>query len=173
MSKNKNRQQYRPDIIKNINADKLENTSTEDIIENTAVEENHDEIIEPIVDNVVDETVENENNDEVIVEEAIVDTVENISTEPVEESHPTEKVVSEIETKSETKDTTGKYTVYVLENGSPLQLQKVLRRLNTLGIPYKMENENSIITNILNTESEAIKWKKYLAGKGLKPIIKK
>lgn len=179
MSKNKNRQQYRPTSKNEIDN---ENVMNEEVSEVVADEETKEEFIEAIVDEMKEETIENKNNIDNDVEETIVETTEE--TQNVEETKESEekKVVNDVVENSVKSNETikntklidsGKYIVYVLKDGSPLQLHKVLNRLNSLGIPYRIENENSIITNTCNSESEAIKIKKYLAGKGLKPIIKK
>lgn len=174
---NKNRQYTaKPSII--------DEAVVESIQENTSVETEAVEEPTPEVEEVVEETVEISEAPKMVeelpkfdVKEVIPEKVEK----PVVEKKPTvtkpvEKISKHVPVKKEeVKKPATKSNLYQLvfiANATPLQVNKTVKRLKELNVLYDY-NGTDILGATFASESEAIEQKKYYAGKGLKPTIRR
>lgn len=171
---NKNRQYTaKPSIIDDV--------VVESIRESTSVET---EAVEEPTPEVVEETVEISEAPEVVeelpkfaVKEVIPEKVEK----PVVEKKPTvtkpvEKISKPVLVKKEeVKKPATKSNLYQLvfiANATPLQVKKTVKRLKELNVLYDY-NGTDILGATFSSETEAIEQKKYYAGQGLKPTIRR
>ena len=177
---NKNRQYTaKPSII--------DDAVVESIQENTSVETETVEEPTPEVEEVVEvaeETVEIPEAPKVVEELPKVDVKEVIPEKvekPVVEKKPTvtkpvEKISKPVPVKKEeVKKPATKSNLYQLvfvANATPLQVNKTVKRLKELNVLYDY-NGTDILGATFASESEAIEQKKYYAGKGLKPTIRR
>jgi hypothetical protein len=174
---NKNRQYTaKPSII--------DDSVVESIQENTSVETETVEEPTPEVEEVVEETVEISEAPKVVEELHKVDVKEVIPEKvekPVVEKKPTvtkpvEKISKPVPVKKEeVKKPATKSNLYQLvfiANATPLQVNKTVKRLKELNVLYDY-NGTDILGATFASESEAIEQKKYYAGKGLKPTIRR
>ena len=174
---NKNRQYTsKPSII--------DDAVVESIRKNTSVETEAVEEPIPEVEEVVEETVEISEAPKMVeelpkfdVKEVIPEKVEK----PVVEKKPT--VIKPVEKnstpvpkkKEEVKKPATKSNLYQLvfiANATPLQVNKTVKRLKELNVLYDY-NGTDILGATFASETEAIEQKKYYAGKGLKPTIRR
>ena len=110
-------------------------------------------------------------------EEKVYEPIED-PTKPIPELKPSPSSIKTSSTvKTVMKDNTEgskRFQIVFVDNGSPLQLQKTLKRLKSIGEPYDVDDSiNTISGRVFSSYPDAISHRKYLAGKGLKPIIKK
>jgi hypothetical protein len=174
---NKNRQYTaRPSII--------DDAVVESIRKSTSVETEAVEEPTPKVEEVAEETVEISETPKMVeelpkfdVKEVIPEKVEK----PVVEKKPTvtkpvEKISKPVPVKKEeVKKPAAKSNLYQLvfiANATPLQVNKTVKRLKELNVLYDY-NGTDILGATFASESEAIEQKKYYAGKGLKPTIRR
>lgn len=165
---NKNRQYTaKPSIIDDAVVESIqENTSVETVKEPT-----------PKVEEVVEETVEISEAPKVVeelpkfaVKEVIPEKVEK----PIVEKKPTVTKPVPMK-KEEVKKPATKSNLYQLvfiANATPLQVNKTVKRLKELNVLYDY-NGTDILGATFASETEAIEQKKYYAGKGLKPTIRR
>lgn len=148
--------------------------------ETMAEDSNNQEVgpIESITEEVLDENIETP-------EDHINDSDLNKATDVIEDSTPVEESSLEDYTKKQIENqktvleaslqkekNNGVFTIVFVKNGSPLQISKILNRLKTLSIDYEYDRESATISGRSHTTLEsAIREKKYLVGKGLKPSI--
>ena len=176
--KNNRNRQYtaKPSII--------DDAVVESIQENTSVETEAVEEPTPEVEEVVEETVEISEAPKMVeklpkfdVKEVIPEKVEK----PVVEKKPTvtkpvEKISKPVPVKKEeVKKPATKSNLYQLvfiANATPLQVNKTVKRLKELNVLYDY-NGTDILGATFASETEAIEQKKYYAGKGLKPTIRR
>lgn len=155
--------------------------TTEVLIKETEIEKNEDKTViekepeitvpqsEEIQEEVqtVETTTDDKAEENIVKEEPakIIDEVETLpnSTTIVKEKNIVEKEVQK-------KSSVASYTVYASKNGSPLQNAKIVARLKSLNISYEVI-DNDIKLKSCNTLDDAIAYRKFIAGKGLKPII--
>lgn len=65
------------------------------------------------------------------------------------------------------------FKIVFVENGSPLQISKIIKRLKSHSINYEYDRTSETISGqVFSSRTEAIASKKYFAGIGLKPTIK-
>ena len=174
---NKNRQYTaRPSIIDDVVVESIRKSTS---VETEAVEEPT-----PEVEEVVEETVEISEAPKMVeklpkfdVKEVIPEKVEK----PVVEKKPTvtkpvEKISKPVPVKKEeVKKPATKSNLYQLvfiANATPLQVNKTVKRLKELNVLYDY-NGTDILGATFASETEAIEQKKYYAGKGLKPTIRR
>lgn len=180
MSKNNNKK--RP---QNNNQPKVLIPPTDEIVEvltkETEIEKNEDKtVIEkepettaPLAEEIQEEVqpVETATDDKVeenIVKEEPAKIIDDVETSPNPTTIVKEKNIVEKEVQK--KSSVASYTVYASKNGSPLQNAKIIARLKTLNISYDII-DNDIKLKSCNTLDDAIAYRKFIAGKGLKPII--
>ena len=174
---NKNRQYTaKPSII--------DDAVVESIQENTSVETETVEEPTHEVEEVVEEIVEISETPEMVEELPKVDVKEVIPEKvekPVVEKKPTvtkpvEKISKSVPVKKEeVKKPATKSNLYQLvfiANATPLQVNKTVKRLKELNVLYDY-NGTDILGATFASETEAIEQKKYYAGKGLKPTIRR
>ena len=126
----------------------------------------------------VDEHIDVVVNDETIDEPTVVESIDEI--EEVVEPDITPEVIEPKQNKEKTNNeknvtrSTNKFQIVFVDKGSPLQIQKTLKRLKSIGESYEIDDTiNTINGKVFSSYPDAISHRKYLAGKGLKPIIKK
>lgn len=160
------------DIATEIVDDTVEVDNTEVVdVEET---DNENTYSEP--ENEVKEYVEPVMEVEEVATEVVDNTAEVEAPEVVVEPKPEVKeVVSKPEAPKDNIPTgANKFQIVFVDRGSPLQLQKTLKRLKSIGEPYDVDDSiNTISGRVFSSYPDAISHRKYLAGKGLKPIIKK
>lgn len=122
---------------------------------------------QPVIDENINDIVENENK---IEEAQLIDVNDKI--DKVESSNKATIIKEKNIVKKEVdkKTPVAAYTVYASKNGSPLQNAKIIARLKSLNISYEII-DNDIKLKTCNTLDDAIVYRKFIAGKGLKPII--
>lgn len=174
---NKNRQYTaRPSII--------DDAIVESIRKSTSAETEAVEKPTPKVEEIAEETVEISEVPKMVEELPKFDVKEVIPKKvekPVVEKKPTvTKPVEKISKpapvkKEEVKKPATKSNLYQLvfiANATPLQVNKTVKRLKELNVLYDY-NGTDILGATFASESEAIEQKKYYAGKGLKPTIRR
>lgn len=168
------------DVLNSENTDTVETPTVDTLItDNTEVvdvEETDNENAYSEPENEVKEYVEPVMEVEEVVTEVVDNTVEVEAPEVVVEPEPEVKeVVSKPEAPKDNISTgANKFQIVFVDRGSPLQLQKTLKRLKSIGEPYDVDDSiNTISGRVFSSYPDAISHRKYLAGKGLKPIIKK
>lgn len=114
------------------------------------------------------ETATDDNVEEIIVKEEPAKIIDEVETSPNPTTMVKEKNIVEKEVQK--KSSVASYTVYASKNGSPLQNAKIIARLKSLNISYDVI-DNDIKLKSCNTLDDAIAYRKFIAGKGLKPII--
>lgn len=161
-------------------------TAKPSIIDDAVVESIKESIQEkePEIEEVVEETVEISEVPKMVeelpkfdVKEVIPEKVEK----PAVEKKPTvikpvEKISKPVlAKKEEVKKPATKSNLYQLvfiANATPLQVKKTVKRLKELNVLYEY-NGTDILGATFASETEAIEQKKYYAGQGLKPTIRR
>lgn len=134
-------------------ADVLEASDSENVIEN----------------NVSYEYTPNESVDE----EAPMDTVQETIVEPEAAPKPQPEVHVKEKYDAENKNQTGKYRLCVVKRASLLRwvtIKDKIKKINSIDFVVDGDSR-TIYTREIATKSEAITIKKYLQGKGLKPVL--
>lgn len=174
---NKNRQYTaKPSIIDDAVIESIRKSTS---VETEAVEESA-----PEVEEVVEETVEISEAPKIVeelpkfdVKEVIPEKIEKPAVEKKPTiTKPVEKSSKPVpEKKEEVKKPAAKSNLYQLvfiANATPLQVNKTVKRLKELNVLYDY-NGTDILGATFASEAEAIEQKKYYAGKGLKPTIRR
>lgn len=177
------------DTAVDIVVDETENTETVEtptiidtvIVDNTEVTEEAEPVFDQVeVDESVEEIVEEVAEEvPVIKEEKVYEPIEDPS-KPIPELKPgpspivTNKVPSSVKsTINDKTEGSRKFQIVFVENGSPLQMVKTLKRLKAVGELFDVDDKTNTITGkVFQTFSDAVACRKILAGKGLKPSIK-
>ena len=177
------------DTTVDIVVDETENTETVEtptiidtvIVDNTEVTEEAEPVFDQVeVDEPVEEIVEEVAEEvPVIKEEKVYEPIEDPS-KPIPELKPgpspivTNKVPSSVKsTINDKTEGSRKFQIVFVENGSPLQMVKTLKRLKAVGELFDVDDKTNTITGkVFQTFSDAVACRKILAGKGLKPSIK-
>lgn len=177
------------DTAVDIVVDETENTETVEtptiidtvIVDNTEVTEEAEPVFDQVeVDEPVEEIVEDVADEvPVIKEEKVYEPIEDPS-KPIPELKPgpspivTNKVPSSVKsTINDKTEGSRKFQIVFVENGSPLQMVKTLKRLKAVGELFDVDDKTNTITGkVFQTFSDAVACRKILAGKGLKPSIK-
>jgi hypothetical protein len=177
------------DTAVDIVVDETENTETVEtptiidtvIVDNTEVTEEAEPVFDQVeVDEPVEEIVEEVAEEvPVIKEEKVYEPIEDPS-KPIPELKPgpspivTNKVPSSVKsTINDKTEGSRKFQIVFVENGSPLQMVKTLKRLKAVGELFDVDDKTNTITGkVFQTFSDAVACRKILAGKGLKPSIK-
>ena len=158
-----------PTVIDTVIVDNTEVTEeAEPVFDQVEVEEPVEEIVEEVVEEVP-----------VINEEKVYEPIEDPS-KPIPELKPgpspivTNKVPSSVKsTINDKTEGSRKFQIVFVENGSPLQMVKTLKRLKAVGELFDVDDKTNTITGkVFQTFSDAVACRKILAGKGLKPSIK-
>lgn len=175
------------DVVDTENTESIETPNIIDTIieDNTEVVDVDEDVVEDIpVFNQVEEPVVKEVEDvadevPVIKEEKVYEPIEDPS-KPIPELKPgpspivTNKVPSSVKsTINDKTEGSRKFQIVFVENGSPLQMVKTLKRLKAVGELFDVDDKTNTITGkVFQTFSDAVACRKILAGKGLKPSIK-
>lgn len=118
----------------------------------------------------VEETVDEPEIIPEVKEEKVYEPIED-PTKPIPELKPTPSTV-----KTVMKDNTEgskRFQIVFVDNGSPLQMVKTLKRLKAVGEVFDVNDKTNTITGkVFRSFSDAVACRKALAGKGLKPSIK-
>lgn len=158
-----------PTVIDTVIVDNTEVTEeAEPVFDQVEVEEPVEEIVEEVVEEVP-----------VIKEEKVYEPIEDPS-KPIPELKPgpspivTNKVPSSVKsTINDKTEGSRKFQIVFVENGSPLQMVKTLKRLKAIGELFDVDDKTNTITGkVFQTFADAVACRKILAGKGLKPSIK-
>ena len=158
-----------PTVIDTVIVDNTEVTEeAEPVFDQVEVEEPVEEIVEEVVEEVP-----------VIKEEKVYEPIEDPS-KPIPELKPgpspivTNKVPSSVKsTINDKTEGSRKFQIVFVENGSPLQMVKTLKRLKAIGELFDVNDKTNTITGkVFQTFADAVACRKILAGKGLKPSIK-
>jgi len=124
------------------------------------------------------ETVENNESygyipNESVPEETPVESVEETVVEPEPAPKPQPEVHVKEKYDAETKNQTGKYRLCIVKNASPLRwvtIKDKIKKINSIDFVIDGDS-HTIYTREIATKSEATTIKKYLQGKGLKPVL--
>lgn len=160
-----------PTIIDTIIEDNTE-VVEEDVVEDIPVFNQVEEPVVEEVEDVVDEVPE-------VEEEKVYEPIED-SNKPIPELKTSPSPVVINKTPSSVKTTMNdktegsrKFQIVFVENGSPLQMVKTLKRLKAVGELFDVDDKTNTITGkVFQTFADAVACRKILAGKGLKPSIK-
>ena len=160
-----------PTIIDTIIEDNTE-VVEEDVVEDIPVFNQVEEPVVEEVEDVVDEVPE-------VEEEKVYEPIED-SNKPIPELKTSPSPVVINKTPSSVKTTMNdktegsrKFQIVFVENGSPLQMVKTLKRLKAVGELFDLDDKTNTITGkVFQTFADAVACRKILAGKGLKPSIK-
>lgn len=160
-----------PTIIDTIIEDNTE-VVEEDVVEDIPVFNQVEEPVVEEVEDVVDEVPE-------VGEEKVYEPIED-SNKPIPELKTSPSPVVINKTPSSVKTTMNdktegsrKFQIVFVENGSPLQMVKTLKRLKAVGELFDVDDKTNTITGkVFQTFADAVACRKILAGKGLKPSIK-
>lgn len=149
-------------------------TPDETDVENKSVENSSDDVtpeikpIEEVNTEINDYSEKNTENDEESVPE---DTEDKNETPNETENKSVPGTIST--TMKDTSVSDKKFQIIFVDKGSPLQIQKTLKRLRAVGETYEYDDTtNTIKGKVFSSYSDAISHRKYLAGKGLKPILR-
>lgn len=162
-----------PTIIDTIIEDNTEVVDVEeDVVEDIPVFNQVEEPVVKEVEDVADEVPE-------VEEEKVYEPIEN-SDKPIPELKTSPSPVVINKTPSSVKTTMNdksegsrKFQIVFVENGSPLQMVKTLKRLKAVGELFDVDDKTNTITGkVFQTFADAVACRKILAGKGLKPSIK-
>jgi hypothetical protein len=160
-----------PTIIDTIIEDNTE-VVEEDVVEDIPVFNQVEEPVVEEVEDVVEEVPE-------VEEEKVYEPIED-SNKPIPELKTSPSPVVINKTPSSVKTTMNdktegsrKFQIVFVENGSPLQMVKTLKRLKAVGELFDLDDKTNTITGkVFQTFADAVACRKILAGKGLKPSIK-
>ncbi len=121
-----------------------------------------------------------ENNDnygytpnESVDEASPTDEVQETIVEPEPAPKPQPEVHVKEKYDAENKNQTGKYRLCVVKEASPLRwvtIKDKIKKINSVDFVVDGDS-HTIYTREIATKSEAITIKKYLQGKGLKPVL--
>lgn len=138
-------------------ADVLEASDSENVIEN----------------NDSYEYTHNESYEESCDEGSPIDTVQETIVEPEAAPKPQPEVHVKEKYDAENKNQTGKYRLCVVKRASLLRwvtIKDKIKKINSIDFVVDGDSR-TIYTREIATKSEAITIKKYLQGKGLKPVL--
>lgn len=124
----------------------------------------------------VEETVDEPEVIPEVKEEKAYEPIED-PTKPIPELKPAPSPIKTPSTvKTVMKDNTEgskRFQIVFVDNGSPLQMVKTLKRLKAVGEVFDVNDKTNTITGkVFRSFSDAVACRKALAGKGLKPSIK-